>query len=68
MKIIHSSELMKNQRQAEIMSPGAAFQALQTYDGHSLFFSIGTDQVFYLTKELDKGRHRMGKKMTLAAG
>lgn len=53
MKIVHSTELMKNQKQAEIMSPESKFLALQTNEGHSLFFSLGTDHVFYLTKELN---------------
>lgn len=34
------------------MSPEKAFQALQTQEGHTLFFSIGTDDVFYLTREI----------------
>lgn len=47
-----SSELMKNNKQAAIMSPQAHFKALQTSEGHTLFFSIGTDGIFYLTREL----------------
>lgn len=51
-KINASSELMKNHKQASIMSPQKRFQALQTKEGHSLFFSIGSDNVFYLTREV----------------
>lgn len=51
-KINASSELMENNKQADIMSPQKKFQALQTKEGHSLFFSIGTDDVFYLTREI----------------
>ncbi|MEA5508780.1 hypothetical protein VB715_03300 [Crocosphaera sp. UHCC 0190] len=50
-KITFSSELMQNYKQAEVVAPDAQFEALQTNEGHSLLFSIGTDNVFYLTKE-----------------
>ena len=50
-RIIASSELMKNHKQADVMSPQKKFEALQTTEGDSLFFSIGTDNVFYLTRE-----------------
>ncbi|MEH2252716.1 hypothetical protein [Nostoc sp.] len=50
-KISFSSELMQNYKQAEVVAPDAQFEALQTNEGHSLLFSIGTDNVFYLTKE-----------------
>ncbi|MBJ3816009.1 hypothetical protein F9C28_13975 [Shimwellia pseudoproteus] len=46
-----SVELMKNYKQTLLMSPEKDFEALQTNNGHSLFFSIGTDNVFYLTSE-----------------
>ncbi|HVQ40225.1 MAG TPA: hypothetical protein VMS31_21975 [Pyrinomonadaceae bacterium] len=49
--ITYSSEMMTNFKQAEVMSPERNFQALQTDEGHSLFFSVGTDDVFYLTQE-----------------
>ncbi|RBQ11723.1 hypothetical protein [Pedobacter miscanthi] len=52
MKIQHFSELMQNQKQAAIMSTDSAFQVLESYDGHSFFFSVGTDDVLYLTREL----------------
>ncbi|KAI6783691.1 uncharacterized protein J7T54_001567 [Emericellopsis cladophorae] len=51
MKFSTSSELMLNQKHAEVMSPDKAFEVLQTPSGQSLFFSIGTDDVFYVTRE-----------------
>ena len=50
-KITFSSELMQNYKQAEVVAPDAQFEALQTNEGHSLLFSIGTDNVFYMTRE-----------------
>lgn len=50
-KITYSSELMQNFLQGEIISPQKKFEALQTDDGYSLLFSIGTDNVFYLTEQ-----------------
>ncbi|KAG9251705.1 uncharacterized protein F5Z01DRAFT_262006 [Emericellopsis atlantica] len=52
MKFSTSSELMLNQKHAEVMSPDKAFEVLQTQSGQSLFFSIGTDDVFYVTREV----------------
>lgn len=49
--ITFSSELMKNYIQAELMSPDEKFEALQTDNGCSLLFSIGTDGTFYVTQE-----------------
>ncbi|MTK52212.1 hypothetical protein [Paludibacter sp.] len=51
-KITYSSELMRNFIQAEIMSPQSKFQALQTNTGLSLLFSVGTDDVFFVTEEI----------------
>lgn len=51
-KISTSTELMKNYKQTEIMSPEQKFEALQTNTGCSLLFSIGTDNTFYVTKEI----------------
>lgn len=51
MKVICDTELMKNQTHAELMTPGARFRAVKTDDGAALFFSLGTDSVFYLTRE-----------------
>jgi hypothetical protein len=52
MKITCQSELMKNQKHAVVMAPGLAFEVLQSRDGDALFFSIGTDNAFYLTREV----------------
>jgi len=52
MKIAFESELMQNQKHADVMAPNLAFEVLQSQEGDSLFFSIGTDNVFYLTREL----------------
>lgn len=43
---------MKNQKQAVVMAPDLLFEVLQSSDGDALFFSIGTDNVFYLTREV----------------
>ncbi|MEP0262391.1 hypothetical protein [Dokdonia sp.] len=50
--ISYSSELMQNFKHAEIVAPDTKFEALQTNQGHSLFFSIGTDHNFYITREV----------------
>jgi hypothetical protein len=50
--ITFSSELMKNYKQAAIMSPEEKFEALQTDNGHALLFSVGTDKTFYVTQEI----------------
>lgn len=52
MQINFESQLMENQKHAVVMSPGLAFEVLQSQDGDSLFFSIGTDNIFYLTREV----------------
>jgi hypothetical protein len=52
MNINFESELMENQKHAVVMSPDLAFDVLQSQDGDALFFSIGTDNVFYLTREV----------------
>ncbi|EHM00681.1 hypothetical protein HMPREF9946_02508 [Acetobacteraceae bacterium AT-5844] len=51
MKIEHSSELMTNQKHAVAMAPQARFRLAQTRQSHELIFSIGTDNIFYRTKE-----------------
>ncbi|UPZ36411.1 hypothetical protein MUB18_20185 [Sphingobacterium sp. PCS056] len=50
-KINYSTELMVNFKQAKSVAPQKKFEALQTDEGYSLLFSIGTDQVFYLTQQ-----------------
>jgi hypothetical protein len=51
MKIFFESELMENRKQATVLTPGRAFEALQAKDGDAIFFSVGTDGVFYVTRE-----------------
>lgn len=55
--------MMENYVQAEIISPQAKFEALQTSDGHALLFSVGTDGVFYLTRE-ESGKSAAGWSKT----
>ncbi len=45
------TELMKNQKAAQVLAPASKFQSLQTTEGLSLFFSIGDDGVLYLYQE-----------------
>jgi hypothetical protein len=52
MKLQYSSELMKNQKHAMLMPPDSQFDAIQTKDGCALFFSLGSDQVFYCISEI----------------
>lgn len=52
MKLNSQTELMKNQKHANVMSPDLAFDVLQTPAGDAIFFSIGTDHVFYVTREI----------------
>ena len=54
MKICFESELMKNQKHAVVMPPDKTFEVLQSDEGNSLFFSIGDDGVFYLTREVSQ--------------
>ena len=48
------SEWMEDQKHALIMAPGKAFEVIQTPAGRSVFFSIGTDNVFYATREVQQ--------------
>ncbi len=57
MIINSSTELMKNQKNAVVMAPDKQFEVLQTQEGNALFFSIGTDNVFYLTREIPADTH-----------
>lgn len=52
MKITYESELMKNQEHADVMSPDVAFEVIYATNGDALFFSVGTDKVFYVTREV----------------
>jgi len=51
MIIQSESELMANQKHSDVMAPDKDFEVLQSQDGDSLFFSLGTDGLFYLTRE-----------------
>jgi hypothetical protein len=55
--LTYSSDLMRNYLQAEILSAESKLQALQTSDGSSLLFSVGTDDALYLTRESPLTRH-----------
>jgi hypothetical protein len=61
MKITSSTELMKNQKHAIIMAPDEQFEVLQTQGGNALFFSIGTDGIFYITREIPADTHGWSK-------
>src|SRR5215469_10768137 len=50
-QIAHSSELMTNYLQAQIMRPESGIQAVQFEDGRALLLSIGTDDALYGTIE-----------------
>jgi hypothetical protein len=52
MKITAETEPMKNQKHANTLAPDIAFEVLQTSDRDALFFSIGTDHVFYVTRKV----------------
>ncbi|KFY45419.1 hypothetical protein V495_02986 [Pseudogymnoascus sp. VKM F-4514 (FW-929)] len=52
MNVTVETELMQNQKHASIMAPENTFNVLQTSNGNVLFFSIGDDGVFYLTREV----------------
>jgi hypothetical protein len=70
MKISFESELMKNRKHAAVMAPDRAFDVLQTQDAGALFFSAGTDGVFYLTREMSQtatGWNRIDLSTSLAA-
>ncbi len=52
-KFQHSTELMKNQKAAQVMSAQSLFDVLQSSSGQALFFSIGDDGMFRLSAEQD---------------
>jgi len=71
MKISFESELMKNQKHAVVMAPDRAFEVVQSADGDAVFFSVGTDGAFYLTREVTgtaTGWTRVDLSSSLAAG
>ncbi|BDT90370.1 hypothetical protein IFM12275_03460 [Nocardia sputorum] len=54
--VSYSTELMRNYLQSEVLAPEAKFEALQTQAGASLLFSISTQGVLYVTKEVPGDR------------
>ncbi|MGH1337219.1 MAG: hypothetical protein ACRBFS_13940 [Aureispira sp.] len=48
----YSSELMENFIHGRVMDPRHKFEALQTRNGYSLFFSISSEGVFHVTEEV----------------
>ncbi|KAJ5735452.1 uncharacterized protein N7483_000577 [Penicillium malachiteum] len=55
-KVEADSELIKNQKHAVLMSPQKNFQVLQTADGDAIFYSVGSDGVFYVAREVRKSK------------
>lgn len=51
-----STQLMKNQKAAQVMPAQTSFRALQTANGQALFFSISDDGDFYLSAETPGAR------------
>lgn len=51
MNITYSSELMRNYKQSNVISPQKKFKAVQTDSGDALLFSIGTDGTLYLIEQ-----------------
>lgn len=49
--VTYSAEMMTNYLQAELISPQKKFEALQTSQGFSLLFSIGTDGAFNVIRD-----------------
>ncbi|KAK1691104.1 hypothetical protein BDP55DRAFT_627769 [Colletotrichum godetiae] len=47
----HTTDLIQNYIQGEIVAPTAKFEALQTDDGHSLLFALGMDNVLQVIME-----------------
>lgn len=63
-KISCSSEVMTGYMQGVIIAPNKKFQAIQNQAGNSLLFSIGTDNVFYVTEEVVASDITKGSKAT----
>lgn len=55
MQVSSQTDLMANQKSGSSLPADAIFDVLQTSTGDSLFFSIGSDGVFYVTRELVVG-------------
>ncbi len=67
MNITYSTELMRNYRQANIISPQKKFAAVQTNNGEILLFSIGTDDAFYLIEQCSGTNSTGWKEINLTA-
>lgn len=67
MNITYSTELMRNYRQANIISPQKKFAAVQTNNGEALLFSIGTDGAFYLIEQSSGTNSTGWKEINLTA-
>ncbi|PEN09153.1 hypothetical protein CRI93_00005 [Longimonas halophila] len=61
--ITYSAEMMENRLQAELISPQEKFEALQTHDGHSLLFTVGTNGVLNLLRD-ESGKTAAGWSVT----
>lgn len=69
MQLKAQSEWMLDQKQAQVMGPGKAFQVMQTVEGTSVFFSISTDNRLYATREVPTGFPGTGwSRIDLCAG
>lgn len=66
-KITTSTELMYNYKQFELFDQQDAFKAVQTADGHSMFFGQSTDKTLFLVLE-QSGVSTGWKKIALTQG
>ncbi|KAL4867698.1 hypothetical protein BDV12DRAFT_170924 [Aspergillus spectabilis] len=57
--LTHSSNLMLNYFQGELVSPTSRFEALQTADGHSMLFALDSGCSFHVIQE-QSGTSRTG--------
>ncbi|KAK1464167.1 hypothetical protein CMEL01_12928 [Colletotrichum melonis] len=62
----HTTDLIQNYIQGEIVAPTAKFEALQTDDGHSLLFSLSTDNVFNVIMEQSRATETGWVRMPLS--
>ena len=71
MKIVYETELMNNQKASTIIKPDVEFEAIETSSGHSVLFSISSDNIFYCTYEVPGDTHgwkRIDMSSVLATG
>lgn len=64
----HTTDLIQNYIQGEIVAPAAKFEALQTDDGHTLLFALSTDNVFSVIIELSGTTKTGWVRMPLSSG